>query len=319
MTQPIAIVGAGMAGLACATRLAERGEQVVLFDKGRGPGGRMSARRASVQGETVRFDHGAQYFTARDDRFRKQVQDWQANGIAAPWPAAGENARVGTPAMNAPIRAMADRLVVEWGARVEAAKRQDPQAGEGWCVRIGERELPFERLVIAVPAEQVSPLLQGAAPDLAKLAQEARSDPCWALMLSFAEKLSVSQDVLRSSEGPISWAARDSAKPGRGDGERWVVHASAEFSREILEVPSQAAEREIRERFFALAAAAPVEPIHQAAHRWRFAKVAPAKTEHHAIWDRERGIGLAGDWLVGPRVEDAWLSGRALADMIAPG
>ncbi len=196
-----------MAGLACATRLAERGEQVVLFDKGRGPGGRMSARRASVQGETVRFDHGAQYFTARDDRFRKQVQDWQANGNAAPWPAAGENAWVGTPAMNAPIRGMADRLDVEWGARVEAAKRQDQQAGEGWCVRIGERELPSERLVIAVPAEQVSPLLQGAAPDLAKLAQEARSDPCWALMLSFAEQLPVSQDVLRSSEGPISWAA----------------------------------------------------------------------------------------------------------------
>ena len=31
----IAIVGAGMAGLACAERLVRGGRQVVLFDKGR--------------------------------------------------------------------------------------------------------------------------------------------------------------------------------------------------------------------------------------------------------------------------------------------
>ena len=102
MAKSIAIIGAGMAGLSCAVALARRGHKPVLFDKGRGPGGRMATRRADVNGTEVRFDHGAQYLTARDPRFVEAVEGWQSAGIVAPWPAAGEDAYVGTPAMNAP-------------------------------------------------------------------------------------------------------------------------------------------------------------------------------------------------------------------------
>jgi predicted NAD/FAD-dependent oxidoreductase len=59
-----AIIGAGMAGLACADALKEAGHNVALFDKGRGPGGRMSTRRMETPLGEVAFDHGAQYFTA---------------------------------------------------------------------------------------------------------------------------------------------------------------------------------------------------------------------------------------------------------------
>ena len=41
----IAIIGAGISGLMAATYLAEKGRNYVLFDKGRGPGGRMNSRR----------------------------------------------------------------------------------------------------------------------------------------------------------------------------------------------------------------------------------------------------------------------------------
>ena len=65
----IAIIGAGMAGLSAALALKAAGRNPVLFDKGRGPGGRMSARRAQTPLGEVRFDHGAQFFTARDPDF----------------------------------------------------------------------------------------------------------------------------------------------------------------------------------------------------------------------------------------------------------
>ena len=70
----IAIIGAGMAGLTCATRLSAAGHEVSVFDKGRGPGGRMASRRVEHGGETFRFDHGAQYFTAREMAFQTQVR-----------------------------------------------------------------------------------------------------------------------------------------------------------------------------------------------------------------------------------------------------
>ena len=56
--QHVGIVGAGMAGLACATELVRAGFQVSLFDKSKGVGGRMSHRYYEKWGA----DHGAQYF-----------------------------------------------------------------------------------------------------------------------------------------------------------------------------------------------------------------------------------------------------------------
>ncbi len=65
MTAPIAIVGAGIAGLAAAQTLIRAGQQVQIFDKSRGSGGRMASKRS----EAGALDLGAQYFTARDRRF----------------------------------------------------------------------------------------------------------------------------------------------------------------------------------------------------------------------------------------------------------
>ena len=113
----ILIIGAGMAGLSCASALSKAGRDVRILDKGRGPGGRMAARRAEIGGELVSFDHGAQFFTARDAAFAEQVEKWHSAGIVARWPAASDEAWIGTPGMNAPIREMAESLNVHWGTR----------------------------------------------------------------------------------------------------------------------------------------------------------------------------------------------------------
>ncbi|MDO9620329.1 MAG: FAD-dependent oxidoreductase, partial [Moraxellaceae bacterium] len=44
MTRSIAIIGAGMSGLSCASALQQLGHNVTVFDKSRGMGGRMSTR-----------------------------------------------------------------------------------------------------------------------------------------------------------------------------------------------------------------------------------------------------------------------------------
>ena len=65
MSAPIAIIGTGIAGLSAAHALQAAGQDVQLFDKGHGSGGRMASKRS----EAGALDLGAQYFTARDRRF----------------------------------------------------------------------------------------------------------------------------------------------------------------------------------------------------------------------------------------------------------
>lgn len=307
----ILIIGAGMAGLSCAVRLAAAGRKVALIDKGRGPGGRMAARRAEIGGEPVSFDHGAQYFTARDAAFREAVAGWERVGAAGPWPEAGDDAFVGTPGMNGPIKAMAGEVPVQWSIRAERVLLD----GDMWRVETGQGSLTARTLLVAIPAEQAADLLADAAPELAGLAAKVRSEPCWAVMAGFDERLDIDADSFRSKDGPIAWAARNSAKPGRAGAENWVIHASPARSRELLDLDKEEAAERLLFDFFAATGAAPHKPLHLAAHRWLYAMPASLGGEP-ARYERESRIGLAGDWLHSPRVEGAFLSGRALAESV---
>lgn len=88
----IGIVGAGMAGLSCAQELRRKGHDTVSFDKGRGPGGRMSTRRIDTPPAQTAFDYGVQYFTVRDPAFVTQVATWVMDGHVARWATAGTDA-----------------------------------------------------------------------------------------------------------------------------------------------------------------------------------------------------------------------------------
>ena len=61
--------------------LVAAGHEVVLFDKGRSPGGRLATRRI----EGARLDHGAQFFTVRTDEFQQHVDRWTADGLVYEW------------------------------------------------------------------------------------------------------------------------------------------------------------------------------------------------------------------------------------------
>lgn len=316
----IAIIGAGMAGLACATQLVAEGCRTRLFDKARGAGGRMSMRHIdTVQGD-VAVDHGAQYFTARDAAFRRQVDQWCEAGLAAPWPAAGKGAFVGTPAMNAPLQHMADALDVHWSRHVRAIEAIEADSSRWRLVDDASDPLSdggtFDTVVIAVPAEQAAPLLRAHVPAMSACTDVTRSQPCWTLMLAFAEPVAFDGDVLRDS-GDVGWACRNSAKPGRGAIETWVVQGSAAWSRAHLEDAADAVADALAHALqIALGIVLP-PPLARQAHRWRYARSGQASTS--LLWDRDRRIGACGDWLLGPRVECAWLSGVALANAILRG
>jgi len=307
----VGIVGAGMSGLACAESLARSGHSVALMDKGRGPGGRMSVRRiATPQGEAS-FDHGAQYFTLRDPGFRARAEDWITKGHIAPWPAAGADAYVGTPGMNAPVRQMAEGLSVQWGAKVTQLTRQ----GTGWLMHLETgTTVEADAVVLALPAEQTAELTASMAPAMAARAQATQTQPCWTVMVAFAERLPSQLDCWRGNEGdPLGWVARNGSKPARTGPEAWVLQASPAWSKQNLEAPQNEVISTLLDAFWERLGTA-ATPIAQSAHRWRYAKSGAEGSG--TLWDPDLSLGLCGDWLIAPRVEAAWLSGTALAAQI---
>ncbi|NMW31818.1 NAD(P)-binding protein [Altererythrobacter sp. RZ02] len=307
----IGIVGAGMAGLACATELNKQGIPTVLFDKGRGPGGRMATRRAEHDGEMLFFDHGAQYFTAHDSTFTATIGKWLARGVVANWPAAGENAYVGIPGMNGPLKHMAKSLDVRWGTRITQVRSENA----GWLLEHDGGAEKVSHCVCAIPAEQTADLLSDVMPDMARFADGVVSDPCWTVMAAFDRTLPIDTDTIWAPKADVSWASRNSAKPDRSGPESWVIQASAVYSREHLEDDAAVAAPKLLARFFEEAGITAVTPTYLTAHRWRYSMPRPNATPR-VLWDEKRRIGAAGDWLVKPKVEGAWLSGRAMAEAV---
>ncbi|MCP3144727.1 NAD(P)/FAD-dependent oxidoreductase [Pyxidicoccus xibeiensis] len=319
----VAVIGAGISGVALARALHSAGYPVQVFEKSRGAGGRMATRRTEDGGA---FDHGAQYFTARDALFQEQVRRWMDAGLAAEWNGVigtlehgrvtrseREHTRyVGVPGMGAGVKQLAEELALHREVRVERLEREGP----AWRLFAESGPVPgvFDVVVAAVPAPQAVPLLAGA-PGLAARAGSVRMQPCLAVMARFASSVELEVDAAFVHGSPLSWIAREEGKPGRrtvhpGE-ERWVLHGSPEASREALEdAPEQVATRWVEA--FAAATGRDMRPVEAVAHRWRYALPAPAREESF-LFDAASGLGACGDWCGGPRVEGAFLSGVALA------
>ena len=54
------------------------------------------------------------------------------------------------------------------------------------------------------------------------------------------------------------------------------------------------------------------EPSFVHARRWLYAQTTEPLGKSH-LWDRQIGMGVCGDWCLGHRVEDAFVSGLELA------
>lgn len=326
----VIVVGAGVAGSVCARDLASSGWSVTLLDKGRGPGGRASSRRS----EPYRFDHGAQYFTVRGVSFRRRVESMAARGIAKVWrpriasidragttrsdasddPPSSHQRWVACPGMNDLVRDLQYGLDVSYGQRVERVER----TGEGWVVRCADRaeKRVASHLILAVPAPQAAALLPDHL-DVRTRLDAVSMQPCWAVMIAFRQPLSLSFDAAHVEDGPLRWIARQPSRPDRPPLEAWVLHASPEWSRQYLEAdPPEVAEelRRVFQRIVQMAGPghAAADPVLCAAHRWRCALV-DRPLGAPFLWRDETRLGLCGDWCLGPRIEAAFESGRALA------
>lgn len=318
----VAVVGSGLAGLTAAIQLAGLGHDVTVFEKSRGPGGRLAAKR--VDGGSA--DIGAQYFTARNPDFLPFLEKFAGRDSFAPWqgrfgfqmpsgewqPFPDETRFVGTPRMTALTRGLSAhvRLVAE--TRVGRLARTD----QGWTVHdsAGGHLGTFDHVILTPPPAQARDiLLDSHLTDLAAGLNTAVRQvlPCWAVAAHFPESPWPHHQAMRCQHPALYWAANNSSKPGRdGNGQWWVLHATPVWSECHLDTPATEVEALLTEAFRDVAGFR-TGPDSVLSHRWLYARSEGGDSPGY-LWFPDSGIGLAGDWLSGGRVEGAFDSACGL-------
>lgn len=316
----IAVIGAGLSGVTAALSLKSAGHTVSLFEKSRGPSGRMSTRRS---GEW-QADHGAQYFTAKRPDFQEQVQQWCDQGLAAEWAGRIENqgARrpikryVATPRMNALVA----QLCTDLPLTTEFTLSELKQTAQGWQLFSKEQGLLntcFDAVILSIPSPQLVPFMQHLPQTWQPIIEANVYSPCWTIMAGYQDSLPLPFDGRFMENAPLSWVARNHSKPGRTGPETWTLHASPSFSLEHLEDDPEIVTQVCLKAFAELGAR---QPDWVQTHRWRYALATnPLAPPDQSLWSPELQLGLCGDWLADGRIEGAWRSGLGCANKLREG
>lgn len=303
----VVVIGAGIAGVACARELRAAGVSVRLLDRGYHPGGRMASRRLSDRP----VDLGASYFTVSDPDFAAVVDDWRERGLATPWTdtfcALGEGEAI---AKSGPLRWGAPRglrsLVEDLASDLDV-ERHEVVDLRGFSAAAA--------VVLAMPDPQARRLLGPDHPMAARMDREF--EPVLALAARLPRRTwdDVSptgrfDGAFVNGDPVLSWIADDGRRRG-DDAPVLVAHSTPDFAGRHLEDPGAAGPELVRTLRHLLGLP---EPFETHVHRWTFARPVGERDEPFALLDGPSGLLAAcGDgWGASPKVETAWRSGRDL-------
>jgi len=316
--EPVVVVGAGIAGVACARELVAAGIPVRVVDRGRRLGGRLASRHLDDRP----VDLGASYVTASlDGDFAEVVEDWRARGLAFPWTdsfvalRAGEEPEVKSGPVRwgaaGGLRSLVEDLAAGGGVAVEQGEISSVTAAlQGFDVDGGAASA----VVLAMPDTQASRLLgEGLEHDRDDLRRE--SEPILALAAWWPGR--TWDDVVApgpfhgafiNGDDDLSWVADDGRRRG-DDAPVLVAHSTPGLAARHLDDPAGAGPAMVAalRRWLVIAA----EPTGTYVQRWSLARPTGERDDPYLLTDA--GLGVCGDgWGGPPKVETAWTSGRDL-------
>ncbi len=320
----VAIIGAGVAGLAAGRRLHKSGVEVVLFEKSRGPGGRLATRRV----DDFIFDTGATSVAPRglgiEQAMLHELDTADLHEIQKPIyahvglrPVGGDPAKMKVSRYayksgnNTFAKLLAESLDVRLNTTVDRLEKQDGKfTVEGQI---------FDRLVLTPPVPQTSLLLWSLGES--RPVANVRYRSCISIMLGFDKPLpETPYHALIDPEQrhPLTWISLESAKvEGRAPkGQSAVVlQMSPSYSRDHYQTDDKELLNDVLGWVAQLLGPEFKSPIAVDTKRWKY-----SQPETIAVFDsvnrNHNGIVLAGDGLSAGRVERAYESGLEAAELL---
>ena len=316
----IAIIGAGLAGLTIASKLKNYTD-ITIFDKSRGAGGRICTRYA----EPYVFDHGAQFFIARSNKFQNFLEPMIQAGVIQSWNAKfveikkdkiisrrqwdNDNPHyVGSPTMSSIGKYLSQDLNVQLNSEISINRSQDQ-----WQTidKEGNDQGVFDWVISTAPVSQ-SAILLPVDFKFHETLLSRKMMGCFSLMIGFDDSLNLAWEAALVSEADISWISVNSSKPGRNGSFTLLVHSTNSWAEENINQEKNAVIEHLMNETSKIIGKKVYDANHIDLHRWKYANIKKQDVESPFI-DEGNQLATCGDWCIKGRIESAFLSGYDLA------
>ena len=172
----------------------------------------------------------------------------------------------------------------------------------------------YDWVVLTAPAVQTA-VLASAYPNLVALCGERTMQPCFALMLGFAEPMQLPWQAALVRNADISWISVNSSKPGRAEPFTLLVHSTNAWADDHIDDKLE----DVQEHMLREASSVCGEDLRHAehcdVHRWRYANIAKQRGPEFYIDDKAQ-LAACGDWFVRGRIEAAYTSASNLVQLL---
>ena len=314
----VIVVGAGMAGLTAASELEKRGISTIVLDKGRVPGGRMATRRF----KDATFDHGAQHFSVRSPEFRGKVARWIDSGLVGEWFRSRSNTVAARPVEaryvgQSGMRRIPEHIAADLRVETSVVVEQIERTAGGVAAVSDQRESwRAAGMIVTPPAPQTIQLFGRSDVRLASPVESMLTgtdyDACLAVMARLDTASGLPNGHIALSRGPIAWIA-DNQQKGVSAVPAVTIHSTPEFAAANLEAEQESWVAQLVEAARPRLAAPIVEVT---GHRWRYSQPRRTFDVGAVAASSELPLVLAGEVFAGARVEGAFLSGLAAAEIM---
>lgn len=319
----VAIIGAGMAGLSCASKLMLHGYNVEVFESQKHAGGRLY----SIDLDNFQCDLGAPYFTVANAEFKNLLQAWRENWQANSWQGwlvelensnaltrvdAAQKRYVGVPNMHNILDSWSSVCEIHYHCEIIKIIRHQEDSSK-WQLLSKKRSINkrFDAVIVATTPLVAQNLLL-FSPKIATQIAKVHMQPSWVAVFGFSQPFTVGFDAATVVDSAITWMHNSNSKPERHGMQAWVLQAGSEWSEKHL----NAAEEQVCAKLeveFAKAVGIDLPPASFAhAHLWR-ESICVNPLASGALWHKKLKIGACGDWCEAARVEGAFLSGQKMA------
>lgn len=314
------IIGSGFAS-AVLTKVLDQNTNLLIFDKSRGPGGRSSTRRVKNVGL---FDHGLQYISPTIKEFdfflnqnlESSIKEWNGNfHVFEDSKTIDSKKYIGKFGNNSFVKDLLSTRV-KYLKELSGLERRSNK----WTLQFKDKNTQdCERLILTIPFEQcqkiINPLNLG-------LNFEGSMEPNLTAMIAFNKPLKISSAGIKFQKNSIlGWAGNESSKLRIGNNdnlELWTLQSSLDFAKKYCHIYKDKKEEVLElmiQEFLSLLEIKNVEISHKDIHGWLYA-FKSKDFSNTFYWNKDINLGICGDWMCGPKAEDAWTSATLLANQI---